>query len=415
MLFMYSSMEEEELLRWLYGTTYVDLIPAIETLSRDTKALLDEEFSFEKFHKYCISLSILRRLVGCLSDFPDLDTENVCEQCTLIAPKQSDERIPPSKTSRRLSVVKEVIDKICWPLLHKLNPSSDTRKEILVLLGNVCEIVEVCVKCDKSNSVLNSFLETSLSFLEIFLIEKPLASDTVHNTELIDIYCLSEVLRSVLLKACDKNAVKTDSKLHLNLSKIFDKCLEAGDLIEIDVVGSICLPLMTRILKLQSDFVVEKSSRIWEMITSFSEELTKSHSDDRKIYMLLCGFANFLFPLNGICAGLDLRCDSDFWALLQKGLLSKDSVNRKRSLYLTKRIVDICETNCLEVNSGPVSDLTGVPVFCWSKKNATCLTKIWQDMILLLEVFEEKQVSTRFISKVNGYCYMFESSTLYVI
>ena len=290
------------------------------------------------------------------------------------------------------AILDDIVNKICVPLMSCVHPSFDTRKEILVLLGNICELLSACVRCDKSNSVLNKFLGTSLGFLKTYLVEKPSASDVVHNKDLVDIYTVVEVLRTVLLKGCNENTVENNEDLQMNLSNIFDKCLDLVDLIDVDLVGSVSIPLLTRILKLKPKTIADKLLKLWQLVKNLTKDLTKSRNDSRKVYILLCGFANYLFPVSGHCVGVDLRCDSEFWMLLQNGLLNKDSVNRKRSLYLTKRIVDICETNCLEVDNGAVSDLACIPVFSWSKKNAVSLTKIWQDLILLLEVFEEKQV-----------------------
>ena len=399
-----NKMENEELLNQLCGTGHLALVPSLQNLARDTQTLITEGFDVEKIHRYNGALYVLKNLVACLSQLPEsaggtnTDLERTSDS------QQSDVNVDVlnSKTkiqcgaSKKTSIVKDLADTICWPLLRNLNPTSDTRNNVLVLLGNVCDLLIECVRCDFSNSVLNSFLESSLSFVEIYLVEKPSAADTLHNNELIDMYTLTEVLRSVLLKGCDEHMIANDSKLQVHLSKVFDKCLEASGLMDVDLVGRTCVPLLARVLRLQPDILAEKTSKLWEFVKRLTKELSKSRNDDRKIYILLCGFANYLFPVKGICAGLDLRCDREFWNLLQAGLLSKDSVNRKRSLYLIKRIVDVCETNCLEINSETVSDLASVPVFSWSKKNAASLTKIWEDVFLLLEVCEEKQVHISF-------------------
>ena len=395
-------MENEELLVKLCGTGHLDLVSAIQNLGRDAQTLIVEGFDVEKIQRYNGALHVLKNLVACLSQQAETakgsknEIERISnDQARNVNPDLVNSRAKQCcSTDEKASIVKELTDKICWPLLRNINPTSDTRNNVLVLLGNVSDLFIECVRCDRSNSILNSLLERSISYIDIFLSETPSAVDTLHNKDLIDIYTLTELLRSVLLKGCDETIIANDDKLQVNLSKVFDKCLEACALMDVDLVGRTCMPLLTRALKLQPGVVAEKTSKFWDFVKSLTKEISKSRNDDRKICILLCGFANYLFPVNGLCAGIDLRCDCDFWNLLQAGLLSKDTVNRKRSLYLLKRIVDICETNGQEINSETVSDFASIPVFSWSKKKAASLSKIWEDVFLLLEVFEEKQVTT---------------------
>ena len=395
-------MENKGLLIKLYGSGHLDLVSAFQDLAKEAQTLIREGFDIERIHKYNNVLCVLKNLVASLSQLSEKD-EGTKHELERPPDNQTVDGIPDpvkSKTKygcssdEKTSILKELTDTICWPLLHNIHPTSDTRGNVLVLLGNVCDLYIECVRCDLSNCILDSLLEKSISFIEMYLLEKPSAGDTLHNKELIDIYTLTEILRSVLIKGCDETVIANNSKIQVNLSKVFDKCLEACSLMEVDLVGRTCVPLLARILKFHPDLVAEKTSKLWDFVKSLTKEISKSRNDDRKICILLCGFANCLFPVNGLCIGIDLRVDTEFWKLLQAGLISKDTVNRKRSLYLVKRIVDISETNSQEINNETVSDLASIPVFYWSKKNEALLSKIWEDVFLLLEVFEEKQVTS---------------------
>ena len=303
-------------------------------------------------------------------------------------------------SAETFNIAEEIVNTICLPLLHCIHPSFDGRKEIVVLLGSVGELLSSAAVCDKGNHVLNSILETCIGYLDIFIVEKPSTADIVHNKELVDIYCVGEVLRTVLVRACDVTAIERDDRLQVNTDKLFDKCVQAVDLIDVDLVGSIYIPLMVGLVNITSRSVAQKIDAVWEMIKELMKVETKTRGEDRKVYMLLCGFANYFFPISGVSVGTDLRCDAKFWNLLQNGLLSKDSVNRKRSLYLLKRIIDICETNSLEVNGSAVADVGSMPVFFWNQKHAASVSKIWQDLLLLLEVFEDKQVSLKMSTQI---------------
>jgi hypothetical protein len=157
------------------------------------------------------------------------------------------------------------------------------------------------------------------------------------------------------------------------------KCLE---FISVELIGSTCVPVLLKVIKVDIKNVSEYAEFIWKYILNFSQL-----NDRRKQFLLLCGFANYFFPVTGELCCVDVKCKQEFWEILQSGLINKDSVNRKRSLYLLKRIVDICESTSLEVNTEQSQ-----PIFWWSKDTSSELSKTWQDFMLLAEVLEEKQV-----------------------
>ena len=84
-----------------------------------------------------------------------------------------------------------------------------------------------------------------------------------------------------------------------------------------------------------------------------------------------------------------------FWAMLQSGLMSVDSLTRKRAMYLVKRSVDTLTSDMCRVtdNTGLICD----------KENKNTARDTFDDYFLILETLEEKQVHLvkQVISKIE--------------
>ncbi len=83
---------------------------------------------------------------------------------------------------------------------------------------------------------------------------------------------------------------------------------------------------------------------------------------------------------------VDLRVKGTFWHILQEGLVSTDPFSRKRCMYLLHCVL-------LSVHNTKSSDLYSEnDVFWWAKESTKHLKSVWDDLILVLETMEEKQV-----------------------
>lgn len=272
-----------------------------------------------------------------------------------------------------------IVQDVCMPLLGNIFPSVDKKPEINVLLGIVGRLIAQCTK--NEDEILCNILQILENNLEKFKEAKPTDFDLQHDKSFIDIYTLLEVSRHVVTSIRGTSAV--NERIVIELRSIFDKLIDAIEYISVDLTGSVCIPVLLRILKVDSCNLTKYLDIIWKYIKNFS-----NLSDKRTQYIMLCGFANYFFPVTDELKGVDVKQIPEFWDILQNGLIDKDSVNRKRSLYLLKRIVDICESTMAVVNN----DLKE-SVFWWSKSRSSELSKIWQDFMLLAEVLEEKQVN----------------------
>ena len=354
-------MEKSNVISTVFKHSSVKGIEVCVSLINSIQDNLNQGFKFEDISLYSHNLSVLKNLLCCQSD------------------KISDENCKDNDEECLYDTKAKVVEKVCLPLLEYLHPSTDSRSDVQVLLGIVGKLVAVCVQ--DNEGTLDKVLEYIYTNIKKYSDAKPTSYDLHHDRSLTDIHTILEVTRHVI------NAVASDKleneKLVALLKSIFLKLTETLEFISVELIGSVCVPVLLSVIKVDKSNVSENLEVIWKYILNFSQL-----NDQRKQFLLLCGFANYFFPVTGELNSIDIKCKVEFWQILQSGLINKDSVNRKRSLYLLKRIVDICESTYSEVNT----DLAQ-PIFWWRKDRSSELSKTWQDFMLLAEVLEEKQVS----------------------
>ena len=284
-----------------------------------------------------------------------------------------------------------LVRSVCEPLLHAVRPSSDSGPDVLVLLGCLGRVMADAA--ETCHATLVNILQLLEEHIIVYLNEKPSVSDLQNDGNLVDIYAVIDVLRQILKSTLPDEKFNAVVAI---LQSIYEKLVQCLDLVQIDMMGSVCIPALLQILKLLGDFAPQYIDQVWRWILRFSQT---SEEDVRKQYMLLCGFANHFFPISETPACLDIRLDARFWSILQAGLYSKDSINRKRALYLLKRVVDICERTGADIASDGVVGGEGAdgevhPVFWWHPGCSAQLSHVWEDFQLMAEVMEEKQVRT---------------------
>ncbi|KAH6926802.1 hypothetical protein HPB50_022336 [Hyalomma asiaticum] len=103
-------------------------------------------------------------------------------------------------------------------------------------------------------------------------------------------------------------------------------------------------------------------------------------------FTILCGLAQYLRRTAFIEppdeSATAVVFDDLFWQIVQHGLVHADSLTRKRSMYVMKHVLDACCDEKLY--------LSGV-VFSWKPDETAELMTVWQELLLVLEVLEEKQ------------------------
>lgn len=103
-------------------------------------------------------------------------------------------------------------------------------------------------------------------------------------------------------------------------------------------------------------------------------------------YAILCGLSDFFYGQDRFC----LFDKPEFWEILQEGLVSLESLTRKRTMYLLKRALDVLDKWPSDLL---VMSDRGNNIFFWSSDHRESLISTWQDYILFMETLDEKQVS----------------------
>uniref|UniRef100_A0A4W3JQ62 tRNA (guanosine(18)-2'-O)-methyltransferase TARBP1 n=1 Tax=Callorhinchus milii TaxID=7868 RepID=A0A4W3JQ62_CALMI len=131
--------------------------------------------------------------------------------------------------------------------------------------------------------------------------------------------------------------------------------------------------------------------RLWDEVKSCEGPTGGPGAGCRRL-LLLSSLSDHLFPphRDGREAP-DLRRCPEFWRVLQRGLVHRDNVSRKRAVYLLKRAVDVSRT--LRGNVCPENESGSDPcLFWWLAEKNKLLVQLWENYILIMETLEENQV-----------------------
>ena len=196
-------------------------------------------------------------------------------------------------------------------------------------------------------------------------------------------------LIKILASTAKHDIKKNDEEkrqVYLSVSKVFMEMFVSNE----HVVGHIFAQLISLLFEMKCI----SPEQVWEITLTIHKEhgqhtyITKSVDQlaERPCF-LLCGTADWLFPVDGLGdIGTKLLNNGEFWRLLQCGFWNEGTLTRKRSMYLLKRILDICDKNNIEI------DINKDSLFSYNPKMKQTFGKVWDDFILLMEALEEKQV-----------------------
>lgn len=117
-----------------------------------------------------------------------------------------------------------------------------------------------------------------------------------------------------------------------------------------------------------------------------------NESDIERAFVILCALADCFLPITTgdtpVALDNSIVSHTAFWKLIQAGIPHKNTLARKRSLYLLKRIVDFFEHGKGQL----VSKDSECSLFWWDAAEETSLIVVWQDFMLLVEMLEESIV-----------------------
>ncbi|XP_041351948.1 probable methyltransferase TARBP1 isoform X2 [Gigantopelta aegis] len=280
----------------------------------------------------------------------------------------------------------EIISGICFALLLELQPSYDGRENTLSSVAAICDLLMVCMEICQDDQVI-VVLKKCDHFLDVWLAEQPCIPDQKHSKEqgIMDIICTVEIYKTVFsLERCRLNTSDIFEKCCTLFDSLFSKVLNILPHVPNKVISRIVFGVIANLLKQDPNQAVSRMSKLWNTVESF---VVADRIDFiQQTLLILCSLADFLFPVTGEPLGIHLKCSNHFWMIVQQAMVHTNPLTRKRAMYLLKRIIDICEKQFADVSAG------ACPVFVWKKASEKEFSKTWEDVVLILETLEEKQV-----------------------
>lgn len=197
----------------------------------------------------------------------------------------------------------------------------------------------------------------------------------------------------------------------LSLSPLFDAVLQMLRRSELQLcyllAGSL-LPLL-----ITDSHLRQRVDRLWSFVCKVHHKTltVDSHASDL-VLVLLCCFTNVFIschpasPFSSRLPGFlragpacDLRREGVFWRIVQEGLMSPHPLARKRCMFLLQCVLaSVRREGGGEGGRGEGEVVVVVEaeecggVFWWSVECERDLAPVWDDLVLMLETMEEKQV-----------------------
>ena len=343
-------------------------------------------------------LDVLRGLLGKLSDeeFYDIASRTVQEVCIPYLAVLSSEML--SSQHNVGAAVMAIGSFFGVVLLHgRAGKAALLRDEVL---GKVFVSVVESLLSQKSDGVGNSKFHGGTRD------QASAVADVEYNAQLI-ITLLHNVFNQAKIEDLEENA-SCCAALFILFEKLL-ALLQQRD-------SSVCFLVVSSLLPL---FItgahVERAERLWQFVEMVvSGKLAVECNESDLVLAVLCCFSDvfiyhdgsspFLSPFSSQllekCPIMDLKVKETFWAIVQNGLTSSDPLSRKRCLYLLHRV--LVSVKQLASNGKKGAMASGGWVFWWSDSHGRELQASWDDLVLLLETLEEKQVSSYQISDVRA-------------
>lgn len=104
-------------------------------------------------------------------------------------------------------------------------------------------------------------------------------------------------------------------------------------------------------------------------------------------YYLVCLLTDMLLQAKPSSVARNILQSNQFWAMIHRGLASGQSLDRKQSLYVLKRIIVAHEADSEQLEGSIHCD-----VFWWDEKDKNLLQAVWHEFLLVYETLQQKQV-----------------------
>ncbi|XP_037549235.1 probable methyltransferase TARBP1 [Nematolebias whitei] len=305
------------------------------------------------------------------------ETERVEALTTLIeglGPLMSDPDSAGLTDEKKRSIhekIESVIWSKCLPFLSRISAGADDETRCRESTAAACRLLRACVSL-RGEDVQK---RVALSILQSF---QP--SDDELARGHLSVQVATEVLAALMpfLTADDQ---LTFSTLTSALSSI-------RSLPDAPLVSRITVRVVLTLLNCCSG-----GGRLSSILERILDDVCGWHSSERSPgateRALLCFtvLSDHLLKPRG---SPDPRLSIQFWRVVQDGLIHRDSVSRKRALYLLKRSAALSEEEGVHCPHS-ASEEEEV-LFRWAPDKSRLLKEFWEDYVLVMETLEENQV-----------------------
>ncbi|KAG7230153.1 hypothetical protein INR49_009873, partial [Caranx melampygus] len=236
-----------------------------------------------------------------------------------------------------------------------------------------CRLVSVCVPlCD----------ETVPGRLALSILPSLQLSEEVSGPGRLSVEVASEVMAALI------PSLSADE--HLTLSTLSSALSCIKTLADV-LVSKITVRLLLTLLNCCS------GARLESLLKLILEDLCSWHCTEptpvvtERVLLCLTPMSDHLLnPAHSLPPSCDPRLSFQFWRMVQDGLIHRDSVSRKRALYLLKRCVALSEAQQVDCPLCPSGE--GETLFKWAHSERKVLREFWEDYALVMETLEENQI-----------------------
>ncbi|KAK2896992.1 hypothetical protein Q8A67_011480 [Cirrhinus molitorella] len=277
-----------------------------------------------------------------------------------------------SQEERFICKVQSVIWNQCMPLMQTISSADDGGKD---LLSAVCGLFAVCVSTCQTHDVPEKVSHVLLPVLMT-------RDDGSHETSRFDMDVAIEVT-SVLL-----SSISYDRDI---ISRTLSCTLCCAKDLPDSIISKIIVRIWFTILKsCNKDAESEVLHQIWDDLLSWHQR-DQTDSVSARVLLCLTALSDHLYSSETSQTQLDPRRSQRFFMAIQAGLTHKDSVTRKRALYLLTRCVALAEIKKEDVFASEEPDTDEI-LFRWTPEKRQLLRGFWEDYALVLETLEENQI-----------------------
>ncbi|KAM9364092.1 putative methyltransferase TARBP1 [Pholidichthys leucotaenia] len=276
-------------------------------------------------------------------------------------------------TSAKRSSLQDKIESVIWtkclPFLSKVDAGESTRSGEIT--AAVCRLLRACVRlCGDAAG-----RRAALSFLPSL----QRSGEDVSSVEVA-----TEVIAALI------PFLSADEELGVTTLSTALSCIR-------NVPDALVPKIIVRIVLTQLDCC--SGVRLKSALATILDDLCRWHAADHtpvateRTLLCLTALSDHLLKPHDIppCSRKpDPRLSTQFWRMVQDGLTHRDSLSRKRALFLLKRCAALSEQEGLDCPLSPSAE--DEIWFKWDPNKSKILREFWEDYALVMETLEENQI-----------------------